>query len=158
MKLFLIALHGLLGRKKDTRLLLLAVILTFLFLTMSTTVLSSMDHSEKEQRALLYGDWQVAAQGLTGEEADRLQANVPAVRCQIRGADDRYGTIGVFTDDLAEMGNFKLLDGRFPEKDDEVLLESSQLLALKDDVQVGDTISVCCTVKLSVSPEGRRRA
>ena len=52
-----LALHGMRGRRKDTRVLALVIVMSFLFLTAGTLLLSSFSGSQARQRQSLYGGW-----------------------------------------------------------------------------------------------------
>ena len=54
-----IALKGLIGQKRDTLLLWSVVVLAFLFLVLSTTLITSLQETDKTQRISTYGSWQI---------------------------------------------------------------------------------------------------
>ena len=65
-----IALRGLIGQKHNTLLLWSVVTLSFLFLVLSTTLITSLQETDERQRNETYGKWQVMAADfeLTGIE------------------------------------------------------------------------------------------
>ena len=54
-----IALRGLIGQKRNTLLLWSVVALAFLFLVLSTTLITSLNKTDEEQRRSTYGSWQI---------------------------------------------------------------------------------------------------
>ena len=56
-----IALRGLIGQKRNTLLLWSVVALAFLFLVLSTTLITSLQETDEQQRNNTYGKWQVMA-------------------------------------------------------------------------------------------------
>ena len=94
-----IALRGLLGRRRDTALLWSVVLLAFLFLVLSTVLITSLQETDKVQQLQTYGSWQVLAAGLTGEEANTLAAQaghtlvvplIPASGAKFFDGDNEY--------------------------------------------------------------------
>ena len=152
MKLWKITLSGLRGRKKDTRLLWLVVTLAYLFITLSTTVIASMQTTEETQRGRLYGGWQVMASRLRTQEADTLLARAQGVSTRVLGTNQDFGVVGTFSEELAQTAGFELLEGRYPENDDELLIESKQLVACGRDLQVGDSVTLSIPMSLYLSP------
>ena len=64
-----IALKGLIGNKKDTLLLWSVVALAFVFLVLSTTLITSLNNTDERQRISTYGSWQIMRAELTESEA-----------------------------------------------------------------------------------------
>ncbi|MBQ5357409.1 MAG: hypothetical protein IIU57_04190, partial [Oscillospiraceae bacterium] len=73
-----IALRGLIGQKRNTLLLWSVVALAFLFLVLSTTLITSLNKTDEEQRRSTYGCWQIMVSDseLTGvnlsEETEKI--------------------------------------------------------------------------------------
>ena len=65
-----IALRGLLGQKRAAMLLWSVVALAFLFLVLSTTLITSLQETDARQRVATYGSWQVMAADLPPEAAE----------------------------------------------------------------------------------------
>ena len=59
LKMRKIALRGLIGQKRNTLLLWSVVTLAFLFLVLSTTLITSLNKTDEEQRRSTYGSWQI---------------------------------------------------------------------------------------------------
>jgi len=155
MKLWKITWSGLRGRKKDTRLLWLVVALAYLFITLSSTVIACMEATEIDQRNKLYGQWQVMVGGsLAQEEIDLLLNEVPGVQTNVLGVNDDFGVVGTMDEDLIKNAGFQLLEGRYPENDDEIIMESKQLVASRRELKVGDEVTISIPLSLYLTPEG----
>ena len=59
LKMRKIALRGLIGQKRNTLLLWSVVVLAFLFLVLSTTLITSLQETDEQQRNNTYGSWQI---------------------------------------------------------------------------------------------------
>ncbi len=155
MKLWRITLSGLRGRKKDTRLLWLVVALAYLFITLSSTVIACMEATEADQRNKLYGQWQVMVGGSLGqEEIDRLLEEVPGVQTNVLGVNDDFGVVGTISEELQNNAGFRLLEGRYPENADEIIMESKQLVASGRELKVGDEVTLSIPISLYLTSEG----
>lgn len=154
-----IALRGLLGQKKGSLLLWSVVTLAFLFLTLSTTLISSLQVTDANQRISTYGSWQVMADGLSSNAADRLAsgADISAVlpMVNVSGADyfsgDNSYYLSLYSPELEVFGQFRLKEGRWPESRGEVALEYARMAAL--GLQVGDNFTVLNELSLPISAE-----
>ena len=154
-----IAFRGLLGKKKDTLLLWSVVALAFVFLVLSTTLIVSLNETDSHQRISTYGSWQIMDSDIPDAEAEDFSslgeksAVLPMIK--VKGADyfagDNEYYFSVLSEDLAELGSFKLKEGRWPESGDEVVLEYARLTALGHEV--GDTFTVASTVYLPFDEE-----
>ncbi|MBE6881950.1 MAG: ABC transporter permease [Ruminococcaceae bacterium] len=149
-----IALKGLIGNKKDTLLLWSVVALAFVFLVLSTTLITSLNNTDERQRISTYGSWQIMRAELTESEAKDFSslaeksAVLPMIK--VKGTDyfagDNEYYFSVASKDLQELGSFKLKEGRWPENGDEAVLEYARLTAL--GLELGDTFTVASTVYL----------
>lgn len=145
MKLKDIARRGLQGRSKDSLLIKIVIILAFVFITASTTFQASSIKTKEEQQFDLYGSWHAAY--LDGDKSilDRLQGEEEVDKLgysQVLGYSNRLGVVGTFNEDLLEMGRFSLYKGRYPEKDNEIMVELQSLSDMGLDLEVGQKISV----------------
>lgn len=149
-----IALRGLIGRKWDTVLLWSVVALAFLFLVLTTTILTSLHAADAAQRVQTYGKWQVMASGLSEEGAAALTAGVSEAACtpvlEAYSADDFRAAnaffVGVYSPELADLGQLQLKAGRWPETGNEIALEYARAADLQ--LEVGDTLKVWYTLSL----------
>ena len=149
-----IALRGLLGQKRETLLLWSVVTLSFLFLVLSTTIITSLQKTDSDQRIDTYGSWQIMTQTDTQAEAqqyaDAADSAVVQPMINVYGLD--YFTGGnnyyltTYSPKLAALGSLKLKEGRWPETANEVVLEYAKLSAL--GLSVGDSFQAASEVYL----------
>ncbi len=140
-----IARNGLKGRRKDTILIKIVIILAFVFIVTSTIFQSSIDKTKAEQQFDLYGKWHAAYLGGNQEILEKLkkEPEVDIIGASlIIGESDSCGVVGTFNQDLADMGRFSLYKGRFPEAPDEIMLELNQMSNMNLDLEVGQKINV----------------
>ena len=112
-----LALHGMRGRRKDTRVLALVIVMSFLFLTAGTLLLSSFSGSQARQRQSLYGGWHLlygggdsrVAESLTG-----LSQVAETAEVTLLGVDGQCGQVAAWSEDFARMGSLQIVEGRAP--------------------------------------------
>lgn len=140
-----IAKKGLKGRKKDTLLLKLVIILSFIFIITSTVFEASVEKTKLEQRLDLYGEWHAAYLGGNEELLEKFK-NEPDIdkigTSLIIGESDECGVVGTFNQDLIDMGRFSLYKGRYPEAPNEIMVELNQMSSMNLDLEVGQKIQV----------------
>ena len=137
---------GMLGRKKESSLLLIVLALSFLLSSALAIVLPSTQAGIQLQRQKTYGSWQLMLYGESDSVCDAM-----AQAAQARGAKSAFlPTVGVTSDDeiiseitpeLMELSGFELLEGRLPENKDEILIVENQF-GIRSKPQVGEQISV----------------
>lgn len=119
----ILAFHGMLGRKKQTGLLLLLLTLVFSFLTAAVIYSVSSAQALQDTRCELYGKWQYLRLSDTAADAAQAQNALPAsaqVSTVIQngivlGADDGVaGGIGTVDDTFAQLGRIVPISGDFP--------------------------------------------
>ena len=74
----ILAFHGMLGRKKQTSLLLLLLTLVFSFLTAAVIYSVSSAQVLQDTRCELYGEWQYLRLSDTAADAAQVQGALPA--------------------------------------------------------------------------------
>lgn len=158
-----IALRGLIGRKRDTLLLWSVVALAFLFLVLSTTLITSLQATDAAQRVSTYGQWQVMAAGLPAQAGEDLAERgetsavlpmIPASGSDYFAGDNSY-YLSVYTPELAQLGQFQLREGRWPQARNEVVLEYARMASL--GLEVGDTFTVSCQRELTMKEDAAVR-
>lgn len=143
MNLREIAKVGLKGRKKDTILLKVVIILSFIFVVTSTIFQGSIETTKLEQRLDLYGEWHAAYLHGDDEVLDRfkMQKDIDSIGVStIIGESEKGGVIGTFNEELMEMGRFKLYKGRYPEAQNEIMVELNQMSDMGLELEVGQKI------------------
>ena len=147
----ILAFHGMLGRKKQTSLLLLLLTLVFSFLTAAVIYSVSSAQVLQDTRCELYGKWQYLRLSDTAADAAQAQNTLPAsaqVSTVIQngivlGADDGVaGGIGTVDDTFAQLGRIVPISGNFPMQPDEIAMTTTLLDALGCSYDVGQTVTL----------------
>ena len=147
----ILAFHGMLGRKKQTGLLLLLLTLVFSFLTAAVIYSVSSAQVLQDTRCELYGEWQYLRLSDTAADAAQAQNTLPAsaqVSTVIQngivlGADDSVaGGIGTADDTFAQLGRIVPISGDFPTQSDEIAMTTTLLDALGCSYDVGQTVTL----------------
>lgn len=147
----ILAFHGMLGRKKQTSLLLLLLTLVFSFLTAAVIYSVSSAQVLQDTRCELYGAWQYLRLSDTAADAAQAQNTLPA-SAQVStvfqngivlGADDGVaGGIGTVDDTFAQLGRIVPISGDFPTQSDEIAMTTTLLDALGCSYDVGQTVTL----------------
>ena len=147
----ILAFHGMIGRKKQTGLLLLLLTLVFSFLTAAVICSVSSAQVLQDTRCELYGAWQYLRLSDTAADAAQAQNTLPAsahVSTVIQngivlGADDGVaGGIGTVDDTFAQLGRIVPISGDFPTQSDEIAMTTTLLDALGCSYDVGQTVTL----------------
>jgi len=147
----ILAFHGMLGRKKQTSLLLLLLTLVFSFLTAAVIYSVSSAQVLQDTRCELYGAWQYLRLSDTAADAAQAQNTLPAsaqVSTVIQngivlGADDGVaGGIGTADDTFAQLGRIVPISGDFPMQPGEIAMTTTLLDALGCSYDVGQTVTL----------------
>ena len=147
----ILAFHGMLGRKKQTGLLLLLLTLVFSFLTAAVIYSVSSAQVLQDTRCELYGAWQYLRLSDTAADAAQAKNALPAsaqVSTVIQngivlGADDGVaGGIGTADDTFAQLGRIVPISGDFPTQSDEIAMTTTLLDALGCSYDVGQTVTL----------------
>lgn len=147
----ILAFHGMLGRKKQTSLLLLLLTLVFSFLTAAVIYSVSSAQVLQDTRCELYGAWQYLRLSDTAADAAQAKNTLPA-SAQVStvsqngivlGADDGVaGGIGTADDTFAQLGRIVPISGDFPTQSDEIAMTTTLLDALGCSYDVGQTVTL----------------
>ena len=147
----ILAFHGMLGRKKQTGLLLLLLTLVFSFLTAAVIYSVSSAQVLQDTRCELYGEWQYLRLSDTAADAAQAKNALPA-SAQVStvtqngivlGADDGVaGGIGTVDDTFAQLGRIVPISGDFPTQSDEIAMTTTLLDALGCSYDVGQTVTL----------------
>ncbi|HEY8363803.1 MAG TPA: ABC transporter permease [Tissierellaceae bacterium] len=146
-----IAISGMKGRKKDTFILAFVVCLSFIFTVLATVFHASSEGTKLEQRTAMFGSWDAAYLDVGEENIGKFKEKDEVEKLgisRILGSSSTAGVVGTINDDLKELGNFTMYEGRLPEKDDEIAIELSRLSYFSSDIKVGDTIPVEIVIPL----------
>ncbi|MDR7857740.1 ABC transporter permease [Tissierella sp.] len=140
-----IALSSMKGRKKDTFILSSVIILSFIFIVITTVFHASSEKTKYEQKSAMFGKWDLVYYNghldiqnslLELEDVEKLGVS------RIIGRSLTCGIVGTINQELVDLGSFHIYEGRMPEGDDEIALELNQLKQFPSDIKVGDVIPV----------------
>lgn len=136
-----LARSGMKGRKRDTRILLIVLTLSFIFTTISTILISSMEYTDEFQKKQIYAEWQAALFNADEQAAETIRSNFDTVGVsRIIGQNQSFGIVGTMDEDFKELANLSLVEGRYPEAPGEVLLETNQIGGATGSLGVGDSL------------------
>lgn len=138
-----IARNGMKGRKKDSILLKLVISLSFAFITAALVFQASMEKTKTSQREALYGSWQGAYLEGNSDIYGQLEKEKEVKDITFTtslGTSQKLGIIGTMSGKFKDLGNFTLYKGKFPEKEDEILVELNQLSNAGMELEVGQKI------------------
>ncbi len=149
-----LAIKGMRGRKKQTWLTL--VILTMVIIVVMGSALYSYSSSvgDLQRKKETYGSWQFAYYEETKERVEQLKTNSElevGVGTQLGKivssnfiGDTKIvvGELGSLDQGYLDLRNLKLLSGSFPQKENEIALNSSLLDSLGYSYQSGQTIKI----------------
>lgn len=149
-----IAKSGLKGRRRQTRILLIALGLAFFFMTVSLILLGTSNTNRQAQRQAAFGEWDGVYVRDTKEMANLLTDQGLIVgQTRLIGHDDRLGLIAEANQSFWDLGNIDVLEGRLPSELDEIVLEQGQLSYFATTPKVGDKIQVTFKVKYADDDE-----
>jgi ABC-type lipoprotein release transport system permease subunit len=139
--MFKIALKGLLGRKKESFMLLSILFLSFLFSIVTSTFYTNSEAAKAMHRRSVYGQWQYASFGQSeGEDDNPFKEAEQWGKNRIIGYSDTLGTLASFDEGFTKLANLNLLEGRMPETVNELAVEQSQLSYFEETPTVGDEV------------------
>ena len=147
----ILAFHGMLGRKKQTSLLLILLTMVFSFLTAATIYSNSSAQALQDTRCELYGEWQYLRLSDTDTDAAQVRDNLPASAKAstaiqngiVLGADNGLaGGIGTVDSAFAQLGRIVPISGNFPAQPDEIAMTTTLLDALGCSYDLGQTITL----------------
>ncbi|MBE6899174.1 MAG: ABC transporter permease, partial [Ruminococcaceae bacterium] len=170
-----IALRGLFGQKRNSLLLWSVVALAFLFLVLSTTIITSLQETDERQRHETYGSWQVMVSDseLTGAEYSEKDSTVNLTEETIFELTEKAGNsivlpmvsvsgidyfsgdneyyITPFSEVFEKNGNLTLKEGKWPEAKNEIALEYARLSSL--NLKLGDSFTVVSQINIPANEE-----
>ncbi len=139
MRLLHLVLDGLKGRKRDSAVLGGILLLAFLFLTLSSILLSSFAVTAQLQRQALHGNWQVMYYGAQDDTADRCAALTDCAEIGLVGSTKDGRLIGTIDDAVQALGSLEVTEGRLPQGEDEILLVRGRM---SDEPALGEPVDL----------------
>lgn len=136
-----LARSGMKGRKRDTRILLIVLTLSFIFTTISTILISSMEYTDEFQKKQIYAEWQAALFNADEQTAEAVKASFDTVGVsRVIGQNQTFGIVGTMDEGFKELANLSLVEGRYPEAPGEVVIETNQIGSATGSLGVGDSL------------------
>ncbi|MGM9973470.1 MAG: FtsX-like permease family protein [Clostridiaceae bacterium] len=150
-----IAAEGMRGRKKETALLLLVILLSFSFIVSATMFYGGIAETEENARLAMYGKWQAAYLSADKGTAEYLKAKKNLDEISINRIVDRntnIGVLGTVDDSFLDIGNLSIVAGKMPEEDNEIALELSALTELGlSEEDIGSSIEISSEVVYTIT-------
>lgn len=144
-RIYKIARNGMTGRKKDTLLLMIVIMMSFFFTILAIILQGSFQKTRDAQRLQLYGSWHAAYLAADDDVLQELEQEPDITKIgksYMFQTKSGAGIVGTYNQELIEMGEFNLLEGRFPESEGEIVLESSKVAELGLNKPVGQKIKL----------------
>ena len=144
--MFHLTWKGMIGRRKESSLLLIVLALSFLLSSALAIVLPSTRAEAQLQRESSYGSWKLMLLERSSEDCEALAQALAGqgVQCAVLPSvslSSEGELISVMTPEAMALGKFQLLEGRLPEAENEILLVENQF-AVGALPEVGEDITV----------------
>lgn len=138
--MFKMTIRGIRGQKRISILMTAVLLLSFLFMTLTSLIASSVQHAGQLQREDLYGRYQLLYAGNL-DTANALRQEFPGAEVSmLAGTTDSGQAVGSITERFQEIANLSISDGCLPQDDHEILLVGDEW-----NGQVGQEIPVVYT-------------
>lgn len=138
-----IAFSGMRGRKKDSLIMLIAVVLSVLFVVTSLNLFTSVQAAKEKDKIERFGQWKSAFYHIDEDSLLLLEKEKLDIHLMtLLGFDEKIGLIASLPEKHEGMGNFKMFEGRMPNAPGEIAFEFSQLDNFSETLSIGDTIVV----------------
>lgn len=137
---------------KETRRLYRMMQFLAIFMVISCTIIivvaKWIEHDQNQKREELFGSWDEVFLDVPAEDLNYFKQNafleqisIQSVQEKVFLEGDKRVVIGSCDDNFLEMGNIELLEGRMPEKENEVAVEEEYLKVL-EVTGIGSKISL----------------
>ena len=145
---------------KETRRLYRMMQFLAIFMVISCTIIivvaKWIEHDQNQKREELFGSWDEVFLDVPAEDLNYFKQNafleqisIQSIQAKVFLEGDQRVVLGSCDDNFLEMGNIELLEGRMPEKENEVAVEEEHLEILGVS-NVGDVVSKDSEVKTLV--------
>ena len=136
---------------KETRRLYRMMQFLAIFMVISCTIIvviaKWIEHDQNQKREKLFGSWDEVFLDVPAEDLNYFKQNafleqisIQSIQEKVFLEGDKRVVIGSCDDNFLEMGNIELLEGRMPEKENEVAVEE-EYLEIVGVSKIGDVIS-----------------
>lgn len=134
--------------KKKTRLNIISVAVSVALITGVFSMLDVLLKFEKVQVIHDYGNYHIAVRNVSDEEADTLRSRIDVEKAgkwiplgtgSINGVP---GILGALDQDIAENMNVNLVAGKYPTKQNEIMLEQWAMEGLHQNFKINDSVEI----------------
>ena len=139
MRIVRLVLEGLRGRKRDTAVLGGVLLLSFLFLTLSSILLASFSESAQQQRQALHGNWQMMYYAAGENAREQFSPMAECGEIRLVGSTKEQKWVGSMDEAAFSLGSFRLEEGRLPQTEDEIVLVRGRT---KQEPMLGETVEM----------------
>lgn len=142
--MFKIAWSGLKGRKKDSILNGVIIVLSMIFIIVSTTIFSSIETTKRLNLMSTYGTWREAGKVLKAlsPQVDQMNWSEDIGALDVLGKSSDFGIVGTYNSHFLDQAHMKMIEGRLPEAKDEMVMTYSQTSRFPEGIALGDTVLV----------------
>ncbi|QGU94582.1 FtsX-like permease family protein [Clostridium bovifaecis] len=137
------------GNKKRTVLTLIGIILSVALVSSIGFFLKSMQEAQIQDMKNTYGSWHIAYSKVNDNLITKIKSNPSVLRSgtyaegkEVNLANNLRGKEVFVTEDGVKLLPYTLKEGRFPEKNTEVVLENWFIYKIKQNAKLGDTIEI----------------
>lgn len=137
------------GNKKRTILTLIGIILSVALVSSIGFFLKSMQEAQVQDMKNTYGSWHIMYSKVDDDLITKIKSNPNVLRSgtyakgkEINIGNNLKGQEIFVTDDGVKLLPYTLKEGKFPEKDREVVLENWFIGKISKDAKLGDTIKI----------------
>ncbi|MFR7590423.1 MAG: FtsX-like permease family protein [Longibaculum sp.] len=140
-----LAFHNIKKQSKLYRDMFVALVMTFFLSSFMFIIFSSYEQISYEEKAYHYGKWCLA---VDHHVRDKVTVDYPCEQGKVYFIDDIYkdgrllGKLGSLDQNAKELTQIHLLDGRFPETNEEIAIEESLCEYLGVEKQLNQTITL----------------
>lgn len=142
---------------KETRRLYRMMQFLAIFMVISCTIIivvaKWIEHDQNQKREELFGSWDEVFLDVPAEDLNYFKQNafleqisIQSIQEKVFLEGDKRVVIGSCDDNFLEMGNIEVLEGRMPEKENEVAVEE-EYLGILGVTNKGDTVPLDSKVK-----------
>ncbi|MDO4800119.1 MAG: ABC transporter permease, partial [Bacillota bacterium] len=150
-----IVIPGMIGRKKDSFLMWLVIVLSIVFSISATILFTSSEHAKYIERIANYGSWPFGVLDTDIDTAKRFENKFgEVVTFHTIGNDPGAGMVAaVEPERLERIGGLRLIEGAMPSQPDEIAFEYARRGYFATGVKVGERNRIELELYRNVIPE-----
>lgn len=128
--------------------MVVALIMSFFLSSFLSVIFTSYEKMSFVERANQYGKWSVAIENSTRDNVNidfSCEEGKVYFLSDVYDRDRQIGKLGALDDKGLELANLKIIEGRFPQNSNEIIIEQSQC----DYLGISDQLNQNITIRLS---------